>query len=53
MKGAPVTDEMLDTVGNMQMVESVTLLSGGPDNGFTCATHTKPPPRLASPRAGT
>ncbi len=37
MKGVEVTDEMMDAVGDMQMVESVTLLSGGPYNGFTCA----------------
>ncbi len=37
MKGVEVTDEMLDSVGDMQMVETVTLLSGGPYNGFTCA----------------
>lgn len=42
MKGAEVTDEMLSAVGDMQLVESVTLLSGAPDNGFTCA------PRAAS-----
>ncbi len=36
MKGVEVTDEMMDAVGDMQLVESVTLLSGGPDNGFTC-----------------
>ena len=37
MKGVEVTDQMMDAVGDMQLVESVTLLSGGPDNGFTCA----------------
>lgn len=43
MKGVVVTDAMLNAVGDMQMVESVTLLSGTADNGFTCA------PRPAAP----
>lgn len=36
MKDKPVTDEMMDAVGDMQMVETVTLLSGNEENGFTC-----------------
>lgn len=34
LKDVPVTDEMLASVGAMQLVETVALLSGGPDNGF-------------------
>jgi len=35
MKGVEVTDTMMDAVSGMQLVESVAMLSGGPDNGFT------------------
>jgi hypothetical protein len=37
MKGVEVTDDMMDAVSGMQLVESVTLLSGNPENGFMCA----------------
>jgi hypothetical protein len=37
MKGVEVTDDMLDAVSGMQLVESVTLLSGNAENGFMCA----------------
>ena len=37
MKGVEVTDDMLDAVSGMQLVESVTLLPGNNSNGFTCA----------------
>ena len=37
MKGVEVTDEMMDAVSGMQLVESVTLLPGNKSNGFTCA----------------
>ena len=37
MKGVAVTDEMMDAVSGMQLVESVTLLPGNKSNGFTCA----------------
>ena len=37
MKGVEVTDEMMDAVSGMQLVESVTLLPGNMSNGFTCA----------------
>ena len=37
MKGVEVTDDMMDAVSGMQLVESVTLLSGNAENGFMCA----------------
>ena len=37
MKGVEVTDEMMDAVSGMQLVESVTLLPGNNSNGFTYA----------------
>lgn len=40
MKGGEVSEDMLDAVGDMQLVESVALLSGGPHNDFVCV-----PPR--------
>ena len=36
MKGGEVSEDMLDAVGDMQLVESVALLSGGPHNDFVC-----------------
>jgi hypothetical protein len=39
--GVDVSDDMLDAVGDMQLVEPVCLLSGGPDNNFTCAPHLR------------
>lgn len=33
-EGAVITDEMLERVGDLQMVETVALLSGNADNGF-------------------
>lgn len=50
VKDAPVTDDMLAAVGDMQMVETVSLLSGGPDNGFTCV-RSPPLSFRACPRA--
>jgi hypothetical protein len=38
MKGGEVSEDMLDAVGDMQLVESVALLSGGPHNDFVCVT---------------
>jgi hypothetical protein len=33
-KGAEITDEMLERVADLQMVETVALLSGNASNGF-------------------
>ena len=45
MKGGEVSEDMLDAVGDMQLVESVALLSGGPHNDFVCV----PPHSLGLP----
>jgi hypothetical protein len=47
MKGGEVSEDMLDAVGDMQLVESVALLSGGPHNDFVCV-----PPHWACPSLG-
>lgn len=45
-KGIEITDDMMKNIGNLQMVETVALLSGSPGNGFKCGVARAVPPHL-------